>query len=562
MSFDGVFTHAMTNELQQLKNGKVAKIQQPYPNEVILQVRANRKNQALLLSAHPQYARVQITKIPYANPKTPSKFAMTLRKYLDGAVVNEIEQKENDRVISLSFSSRNELGDLQNIRLIVEMMGRHSNIILINQASDKIIDLVRHVPADQNRYRLLMPGAQYVAPPKQESVDPFDHELILDPENQYSPKFLQLHYQGLGKDSAVELSERLNQTSEPETTFRDFFDAFNAPLPTQTNTDKTQYFSAIDYVSEIGEKQSFDSLSDLLDHFYESKAENDRVQQLGGTLIHLVKTELKKDQRKVVKLHEELDQTEKADDFRVKGEILTTYLSQVKRGMTSITLPNFYNDNEPIEISLSNQLSPSKNAQKYFNRYQKLKNSIHYINEQLDETQQEIDYFEGILTQIQIASPKDLNDIQLELQEEGYLRVRHKKNAKKQKIKVNQPDVFYASDGTKIYVGKNNLQNDQLTLHKAAKKDTWLHAKNVPGSHVIISSSDPSDKTLMEAANIAAYFSKSRLSGTVPVDYIEVKRIHKPNGAKPGFVIYTGQKTVYVTPDESLINKLRTKPNL
>ncbi len=264
--------------------------------------------------------------------------------------------------------------------------------------------------------------------------------------------------------------------------------------------------------------------------------------------------------KKQRKLQRTLEETEKADDYRIRGEVLTTYLSQVERGMTSIELPNFYDDNRPIKITLSNQLTPSRNAQKYFAKYTKLRNAVAHVHQQMQENQEEIDYLEGIMAQIDVASPKDLADIRLELQQQGYLRKQktNKKGAKRQK--VAKPDQFYASDGTKIWVGKNNLQNDQLTLHTAKKTDIWLHVKDIPGSHVIIDSHQPSEKTLLEAAKLAAYFSKARDSANVPVDWIEVKKIRKPNGAKPGFVVYEGQKTVAVTPDVELVDKLRNPP--
>ncbi|MFD0897255.1 NFACT RNA binding domain-containing protein [Loigolactobacillus binensis] len=564
MSFDGVFTHAMVNELAPLlTGGRVARISQPYPNELILTVRAKRHNYPLLLSAHPSYARLQITEIPFVNPEKPTNFTMTLRKYLDGAIISSLKQIDNDRVVHLTFTARNEIGDQENLVLIIEMMGRHSNIILLNQADQRIIDTIRHVAHDQNRYRLLLPGATYITPPQQNEANPFTtakplyRGLATTADIFAQAKELQQTYQGFGFDTALEVATRLAQATDPVTAWQDFFQTIaTTPQPTITHdpTKKQLQFSACPFISQHGTRTAYPSLSDLLDHFYRDKAQLDRVHQQGSDLIRLVQNELKKNKKKYRKLQQTLAASEKADTYRIKGEILTTYLHQVKRGMTSITLPNFYADEAPLKISLSNQLSPSKNAQKYFTKYQKLKNSVHFVNEQLTTTQQEIDYFQGILTQIDLAAPKDLQDIQAELRQQGYLRTKTKQ--KKQRVKLNQPETFYASDGTKILVGKNNLQNDRLTLKTARKTDIWLHAKDVPGSHVIITQADPSETTVVEAANLAAYYSKARLSASVPVDTVAVKKVHKPNGAKPGFVIYTGQKTVIVTPDEQLVQKL------
>ncbi|MBI6596972.1 MULTISPECIES: NFACT RNA binding domain-containing protein [Lacticaseibacillus] len=564
MSFDGIFTHAMAQELNGiLSGGRVAKIQQPYENEVVITIRAGRKNHPLLLSANPQYARVQITHIPFTNPDVPATFTMTLRKYFNAATLTAVHQVQNDRVLHFEFSTRDELGDELGLRLIIEMMGRHSNIFLVSKRTGKIIELIRHVSADQNRYRPLMPGAPYVEPPKQDKINPFDdpdrlyHEL----ERQVTPTLsraalLQQHYQGLAKDSAAELALRLNQG---DAGWDGFFKELEAPAPTITTQGKKAVFTAIPYQSLSGDQQHYPTLSTMLDAYYEQKAEHDCVLQQGGNLIHVIKNVIDKDRKKQRKLKRTLEETEKADDYRIRGEILTTYLSQVQRGMTSIELPNFYADNQPIKITLSNQLTPSRNAQKYFAKYTKLRNAVTHVNQQMQENQEELDYLEGIMAQINVASPKDLADIRLELQQQGYLRKQKQKKGNKHQ-KVSKPDQFYASDGTKIWVGKNNLQNDQLTLHTAKKTDIWLHVKDIPGSHVIIDSSKPSEKTLLEAAKLAAYFSKARESANVPVDWIEVKKIRKPNGAKPGFVVYEGQKTVSVTPDAELVDKLRTLP--
>ncbi|WGI18236.1 NFACT RNA binding domain-containing protein [Latilactobacillus sakei] len=568
MTFDGLMTHAVVNELNTtLADGKITKIQQPYANEVILTIRANRKTYPLLLSAHPSYARVQVTRVPYANPATPPNFAMTLRKYLDGAILEQIEQVESDRILRLTFKSRNELGDMQKLCLIVELMGRHSNVILINLETQKILDLIRHVGVSQNRFRFLMPGADYVNPPAPTGLNDFTTDLdTLDWLSYYNEDadeqihWLQQQFQGMSSESALELQTRLMDHDNYLAVVTDFFKQFDQAQPTLTIGEKKSWFTVFPYQSLTGTQSHFETLSELLDQYYLHKAQRDRVQQQGGALIHFIRNEIQKDEKKLKKLQKTLKAADSADDYRIKGEILTTYLRQVERGMTEVTLPNFYDNNEPIKITLSNQISPSKNAQKYFSKYQKLRNSIAYVNDQMAKTEAELQYFYTIMAQIEIAEPKDLEDIKAELQAEGYLKIK-KTGAKKQKrYKISEPEVFYATDGTRIFVGKNNYQNDQLTLKKAHKTDIWLHVKNIPGSHVIIDSPTPSEQTIQEAGNLAAYFSKARLSAAVPVDYIQVKKIKKPNGARPGFVIYEGQQTLYTTPDEALVQQLRNKP--
>ncbi len=558
MTFDGLFTHAMIHELNQtLQNGRVTKISQPYPNEVILTIRANRTNYPVLLSANPRYARFQITQIPYTNPAVPTNFTMMLRKYLESAKLLEIKQLDNDRVVYFEFLTRNELGDKLPLLLSAEIMGRYSNVILINQSTNKIIDTIKHVGMDQNRYRTLLPGATYRQPPTQDKENPFEQEsntfeeLIQKyPNREVLADSLLKQYQGISRDNALALADKLHSSNNYVQAFNDFLAMTENPIPTM-NSNNFSIFT------DNPNDKKFSTLSEMLDVFYHTKANRDRVQQQGGQLLHVIRKNLQRNKKKLKKLSNELKATENADEYRIKGEVLTTYLYQIKRGMTKITLPNFYDNNKEITISLSNQLSPSQNAQKYFKKYQKLKNAVTFVNEQIELTKKEVAYLEEIQTQIELATPADLDDIKTELQQEGYIKKKQQKNKRSSGVKINKPETFVASDGTEILVGKNNLQNEKLTLHTAKKTDIWLHAKNIPGSHVIIKSNNPSDETLFEAAMLAAYFSKFRSSANVPIDYVQVKNIHKPNGSKPGFVIYEGQKTLTVTPTEDFVLELR-----
>lgn len=558
MTFDGLFTHAMIHELNQtLQNGRVTKISQPYPNEVILTIRANRTNYPVLLSANPRYARFQITQIPYTNPAVPTNFTMMLRKYLEGAKLLKIKQLDNDRVVYFEFLTRNELGDKLPLLLSAEIMGRYSNVILINQSTNKIIDTIKHVGMDQNRYRTLLPGATYRQPPTQNKENPFEQdsntfeELIQKyPNREVLADNLLKQYQGISRDNALALADKLHSSNNFVQAFNDFLAMTEDPIPTMNGNN----FSIF---ADNPNDKKFTTLSEMLDVFYHTKANRDRVQQQGGQLLHVIRKNLQRNKKKLKKLSNELKATENADEYRIKGEVLTTYLYQIKRGMTKIALPNFYDNNKEITISLSNQLSPSQNAQKYFKKYQKLKNAVTFINEQIELTKKEVAYLEEIQTQIELATPADLNDIKTELQQEGYIKKKQQKSKHSSRVKINKPESFIASDGTEILVGKNNLQNEKLTLHTAKKADIWLHAKNIPGSHVIIKSNNPSDETLFEAAMLAAYFSKFRSSANVPIDYVQVKNIRKPNGSKPGFVIYEGQKTLTVTPTEDFVLELR-----
>lgn len=562
MSFDGIFTHAMVRELKdQLVTGRISKIHQPYDHEVVLVIRARGKNQRLLLSAHPSYARIQLTEIAYTNPDNPPNFVMMLRKHLEGAILEDIHQVENDRVVHFTFSKRDELGDLQDIVLIVELMGRHSTIVLLNQQTGKILDAIKHVGHSQNTYRSILPGIEYIEPPKQSKLDPFKVSkeqlfTLLSTADVLDGRYLQQQFQGFGRDTAEELAVRLTQRpNEKIAVWSAFFSSLKEQItPTLGLKNQKEFFAPLAFET-FEQSQKYATLSMLLDAFYGEKAEKDRVKQLGNELIRKVDNEIKRNQTKLAKREKTLKDSENAEDFRRDGELLTTFMTQVPRGANSVELLNYYEENTPITITLNPALTPNRNAQKYFQKYQKLKNAVKLIYDQIAEAKDEIAYLESILAQLEIAGPMDIEVIKEELVASGYLK--QKRAKKNRKHAPSKPERFIASDGTEILVGKNNLQNDQLTLKQARKSDIWLHAKNIPGSHVIIKNDQPSEETLLEAAELAAYFSKFRQSAQVPVDYVAVKHIHKPNGAKPGFVIYENQKTLFVTPEEAIIEQLR-----
>lgn len=567
MSFDGVFTHTIIAELNNnIKNGRISKIHQPYDNELVIIIRSQRKNQKLLLSAHSQYARIQTTSMEYDNPSTATNFCLMMRKHLEGAIIQDIKQIENDRIVEFYFSKRNDLGDLENILLVVELMGRHSNIILVNQETNKILDCIKHIGPSQNTFRILLPGAEYQRPPIQEQQhNPFtiSHTKLFDllsTTDDLTPRFFQQNFQGLGWDTANELSYRISENRHERLgAWRDFWSEISEHIkPTLSIFENKEYFTPITYHSLGPETYHFNTLNDLLDQVYDGKAEKERVKQQAGELINKIKNEKSKLITKKEKLHLSLAETENAELIRQKGELLTTFLHTIPRGAESVTLENYYEDNQPILISLRSDLSPSQNAQKYFQKYGKLKNSVKIIGEQLVLIDQEVAYLESVLSQLELATPKEIGFIREELISERYIRP-DKMKAKRKKEQKSKPEIYYSSDNTRILVGKNNLQNDQLTMKSADKNHIWLHAKDIPGSHVIIEAATPSLETIEEAAIIAAYFSKYRLSASVPVDYVKVKHVKKPNGSKPGYVIYENQQTIFVTPDKDIVLTLKGK---
>lgn len=562
MSFDGLFTHAMINELNEtLHGGRITKVYQPYDNEIILRVRANRQNHDLLLSAHPQYARMQLTTKPFENPQQPPHFCMILRKYLENGFLKAIEQVGNDRLVELQVSNRNELGDEQDIVLVVEIMGRHSNLILIDRNENRIINSIKHVFPSQNSYRTILPGATYIQAPAQDKANPWifsDAESLVQPSVKETTKMVQQTLEGFSRQSAKELATRLLDSDDTNQTYQNFTQSFALDnlKPTLYQKDTKEMFSPFEFQTLDANAIQFDSLSALLDRFYDQKAERDRVHQLASDLYTLVSNELKKNKKKLSKIERELDETELADDYRVKGEVLTAYLHEVSQGMSQITLANFYDDNNEIEIELDEQKSPANNAQYYFSRYQKMKKRKAHLTQQVESTKQEIHYLDSVLTQLDVVSVEDIEEVRDELRQEGYLKSKAKQNNRK-KQKKSKPFHFKSSDGTDILVGRNNTQNDELTMRKANRTDWWLHTQNIPGSHVIIRSDNPSDQTFEEAAHLAAYYSQYRESASVPVDAVQVKYINKPNGARPGFVTYEGQDTYFVTPTKEFVEQLR-----
>lgn len=549
MSFDGFFLHHMVEELRrELVNGRIQKINQPFEQELVLQIRSNRQSHRLLLSAHPVFGRIQLTQTTFENPAQPSTFIMVLRKYLQGALIESIEQVENDRIVEITVSNKNEIGDHIQAALMIEIMGKHSNILLVDKSSHKILEVIKHVGFSQNSYRTLLPGSTYIAPPSTESLNPFtikDEKLFEILQTQETTaKNLQSLFQGLGRDTANELENIL--VSDKLSTFRNFFSQETKPCLTETS------FSPVPFANRVGEP--FTSLSDLLDTYYKDKAERDRVKQQASELIRRVENELQKNRHKLKKQEKELLATDNAEEFRQKGELLTTFLHQVPNDQDQVILDNYYT-NQPITIELDKALTPNQNAQRYFKRYQKLKEAVKYLTELIEETKATILYLESVETVLNQAGLEEIAEIREELIQTGFIRRRQREKIQKRK----KPEQYLASDGkTIIYVGRNNLQNEELTFKMARKEELWFHAKDIPGSHVVISGNlTPSDEVKTDAAELAAYFSQGRLSNLVQVDMIEVKKLNKPTGGKPGFVTYTGQKTLRVTPDPEKIVSMK-----
>ncbi|MGD7060145.1 Rqc2 family fibronectin-binding protein [Bacillus altitudinis] len=568
MSFDGIFTYGMTNELQEtLTGGRISKIHQPYKHELIFHIRSKGKNHKLLLSAHPSYARVQLTEHHDDNPSEPPMFCMLLRKHLEGGFIERFEQIGLDRVIVLHVRSRNEIGDEQMRKLYIEIMGRHSNLILVEDETEQIIDGLKHLSPSVNSYRTVLPGHQYLLPPAQKKLNPFDvtkedilkhlrfqegkiANQIVDTFSGVSPLFAK---------EAVHRAGLANQETIPSTLL-EMFQLIQAHsfTPQLTRKDGKEYFYLLELQHVNGDMKTFDSLSELLDRFYFGKAERDRVKQQAADLERFVANEKKKNENKLKKLTRTLEESQNAHKYQLYGELLTANIYAIKKGDKEATVINYYDEEGgEMTIPLKTNKTPSENAQAYFTKYQKAKNAVEAVNEQIERTHEEIVYFDELIQQLSSASPKDLEEIREELVEGKYLRPKQKRNAKKKKPSAIQLEAYESSQGVPILVGKNNKQNEYLTTKAAARDDIWLHTKDIPGSHVVIRHKAPDEQTLLEAAQIAAYFSKAKESSSVPVDYTKIRHVKKPNGAKPGFVTYDQQQTLFVTPDEDVVLKLR-----
>ncbi|PEL10710.1 NFACT family protein [Bacillus sp. AFS017336] len=565
MSFDGLFTGAMTNEVaSKLTTGRISKIVQPSNYEVLLTVRANGANYKLLLSAHPSYARFHFTNHNYDTPSEPSMFTMLLRKHLNGGFIESITQLERERIVNIKVRSRNEIGDEQYRTLIIELMGRHSNIILIDEERQMILDSIKHVPMAVNRHRIVQPGATYISPPQQEKLDPFqvisedEFNKLINQNDETPAQAIVQNFSGISPLLANEIV--FLGTTNVYDSFKTIMNEIQmekfTPSLFRLETKELFYFINLSHLK--AEQTVFPSLSELLDVYYFGKAERDRVKQQSGDLEKLLQNELTKNKKKIKKLRNSLEDTDKADKIQLQGELLTANMYAMQKGMKEIEVVNYYDENGgTMVIPLSPLKTPSENAQAYFTKYTKLKNSVTHIEEQIKLTTEENDYLETVIQQIESASPRDLEEIREELVETGYIRKKKSKKAQKSNKQKVTLDEYISSTGEQLLVGKNNKQNEYLTNKLASRDELWFHTKDIPGSHVVIRAKDPSENAIKEAAIIAAYFSKARQSSSVPVDYTEIRHVKKPSGSKPGFVIYEQNNTVYVTPDEELVLKLK-----
>ncbi|WP_339278585.1 NFACT RNA binding domain-containing protein [Paenibacillus sp. FSL W8-1187] len=585
MALDGFVLRAAAHELQQLVGSRIHKIHQPSSHDLVLQTRGAGGGKRLLLSANPTYPRVHLTERTYQNPMEPPMFCMLLRKYCEGGQIESIRQIGMERVLHIEIRQRDELGDLSLKTIIVELMGRHSNIILTDSASGTIHDGIHHVTPAISAYRIVMPGSRYTAPPEQGKQDPLgivtreQFEAALEavearadadaeaPRPAPAPeKRLVAAFSGfsplLGRELAYRASKAAG-TDPAEALWTEFDRFLNAARDHDDEPgiveqpDGKALFSITPLTHAAGERRTFATISECLEAYYGDKAGRDAVKQRVSDMLQFLHNERAKNVKKLEKQAATLEEAKDADKHRKLGELLTTYMHSFQKGDRSVTVVDYYDENgAEIDIELDPQLSPSDNAQRYFRRYAKARNSTGAVLEQMELAREEIRYLDSLLQQLGSASLQDVEEIRDELVAGGYLRAREKRGAKRKKPARPSLLCYTSSEGLPIYVGKNNTQNEHLTNKLAASGDTWLHTKDIPGSHVVIRAAEFGDPTLEEAAMLAAHYSQAQGSSMIPVDYTLIRHVHKPSGAKPGFVIYDRQKTLFITPDEERIKAL------
>lgn len=566
MPMDGLMLGYLAREMQgALAGGRVDKITQPEQDEVVLLIRAQGKNCPLLLSASPNSARAQITQLKKNNPLEPPTFCMLLRKHLSGARVQAVRQVGGDRILEVEFETMEEMGDLTKKTLVCEFMGRHSNLILVGPAG-RIIDSARHVTEEISRVREVLPGLIYERPPMQDKV-PYDQaeeaDVLAHLVMQGTlAQALSAAVTGLSPATAREFALRIAgdeaaraENCDRETAARMLVKLLkrenlpDAPTVYYDEEGKAADVTPFEYRSRSSlRRETFATLGEALDAFYRTREQIERLRQKSASISHVLRNNIERCEKKLARQAEALADSERMEEYRVKGELLTASISQIERGARFADLPNYYDPEcRPMRVELDVRLSPGANAQRYFKLYQKARSAQKLAAEQKAKTEEELYYLEGQLDNLSKCQEEaELSEIRAELEKQGYV----KENRSRRQMKAlppSQPMKFTSTDGDVILVGKNNLQNDKLTA-TAQPDEWWLHAKNMPGSHVIVVNTRPTERTLHEAACLAAYYSKGRTGHQVPVDYTQKKRVRKPAGAKPGFVIYTQQRTLYVTP--------------
>ena len=584
MSYDGFVTHAVMCELnEKLSGGRIDKIHQPERDEITISVRTQEGVYKLLLCASASNPRVHLTSASRENPKVPPMLCMLMRKHIQGGKIIKITQQGFDRILRIDVEGYNELADVCVRSIIVEIMGRHSNIILVDE-NGKIMDSAKHIDFTVSAVRQVLPGLIYELPPSQDKAEPKDfnslefmklmeqggEEVLLD-------KLLLSYVSGLSPLIAREMVYRCFKTTKIAasnadsaafvTVVSDFLskslnNEFEPCIVIDKKSRNPIAFSCIALTqyengADIAQKES---ISEVVDEFYLTRAVRERMSQRNGALVKLISNNIDRCEKKIIMHRENIEKSKNREIYKIRGDLLTANMHAVQPGLKSVKVINYYSaDMSEVEIPLKEDLSPSANAQRYYKLYNKAKGTEKYAAKQIKTAEEELVYLESVLESLNKAeTPSELAEIRDEIAEQGYIP-KSGRGGKKRTIR-SAPLKYISSDGYEILVGRNNKQNDELTLRTAFSTDIWLHTKNIPGSHTIIRTggiASVPESTLVEAARLAALHSKACDSSKVSVDYTNVKNVKKPSGAKPGMVIYVNQKTLMVDPHESQLNPVR-----
>ncbi len=579
MSMDGLSLYSAMNELnKRLAGGKIDKIQQTDKEELLLMVRSLGQTYRLLINASASDNRVQLTELKKQAPSEAPMFCMLLRKRIAGGKIVRFEQERLDRVLKISIETYNDLGDLSVFALYCELMGKHSNIILVNEKG-VIVDAIKHVGLGMSSVRFVMPGLEYSAPPAQDKQDPSkasadDFSMAMCMVGMSIAKALSNAFFGLSPAVAAQLVARYTdktectQLSEAEREeLAERLAAFYADMA-QGKEKASAVLNALGETEAVypfaiagGGIKLYDSIGEALDSLYINSDRREWAKRHGASARKVLQNNIERCEKKLALYADALNSGEQMEKCRLYGELLTANLHSLKSGTDTAAVDNYYADPvERIAIPLDRQLTPGENAQRYYKKYQKLKAARDMAIVQREQTLSELNYLEGQLDNLtKCTAENELSELIEELKEQGYIK-RDKGGKKKMKLAASKPMHFVSSTGADIYVGKNNRQNDELTLRFASPNDIWMHAKNIPGSHVIVKGASEQDTaTMTEAALLAAYYSRARGSENVAVDYTPRKYVKKPAGAKPGMVIYTTNKTAYVTPSEEAVAGLKER---
>jgi len=583
MPLDAICLQAVVKELKpQLLGLRIDKVQQPARDQVILLLRGNKR---LLLNAGAGAPRIQLTELTRENPAEPPMFCMLLRKHLVGARVADLVQPQLERMVRMELDITDDFGQPGKRTLVLEAMGRRSNLILLD-GEERIIDCLRRVDTDMSSRRQILPGLYYEPPAPvgrlpvtEETEEGFREKLAAEAPEGKLDSFLLDNYFGISPLMARELVFRTTGetdsripmlTPEKKTRFWEEISNFSndvkeerfTPILLKQNGEGADFFCCpITQYGTLMEMERCESFSQMLDDFYERRERKERAKQRGTELLRTVTTARDRLRRKLAMQEKDYAATQDRDALRVFGDLITSNLYRMERGQSSLTCENYYDEAcAQVTVPLDPLLTPQQNAAKYYKRYTKAKTAEKYLREQMEIARRDLEYLESVLVELeQGETEQDFLDIRGELKDTGFLRSQGK--GKKERQRTAKPREFRTAGGFRVLVGRNNRQNDQLTLKDADHRDLWLHTQKIHGSHVILVTDGrtPGDDDIVEAAKIAAYYSQARESGNIPVDYTPVKYVKKPVGARPGMVIYNTCKTVNVTPEEASVVQLRVK---